>query len=345
MSNRASHLEPVACSIEDNFGTRREFLTRMRGGVAVALASTTITSASPARADLGPAGAIDGDGVERALDSYENRVQAARAETRIPVPRQITNSDERRYPSFIGNYSKGLPHNNLGEVDRNAYLSLLRAVREGRWNAFEKVELGGDPTVPGGQTPLVNPLAGLAFDLEGTDSHQLAIPAFPSIASPALAAEAVELYWMALCRDVNFLDYKTNELTQAAADELTGLATFRGPRLNGRVTPQTLFRGFTAEDVIGPYVSQFLLKPFNYGPYAINGTMGMYVAGLDYMTDQNSWLAVQNGQGPFDTNPIATVRYACTGRDLTVYVHADPNAGLLISFTMREYGSSSKTRH
>ena len=93
-----------------------------------------------------------------------------------------------------------------------------------------------------------------------------------------------------------------------------------------------MFRGFTAEDVIGPYVSQFLLKPFNYGPYAINGTMGMYVAGLDYMTDQKSWLAVQNGRGPFDTNPIATVRYACTGRDLTVYVHADPNAGLLISF-------------
>ncbi len=267
------------------------------------------------------------------MDSYENRVQAARAETRVPVPRQITNGDERRYPSFVGNFSKGLPHNNLGEVDRNAYLSLLSAVREGNWEAFEKVMLGGDPRIHGGQTRLVNPLAGLAFDLEGTDSHQLVIPPFPQLASQALADQAVELYWMALCRDVNFLDYKTNELTLSAADELTRLAGFRGPRVNGRVTPQTLFRGFTNEDVIGPYVSQFLLKPFAYGPYAMNGTMGMYVPGLDYMTDQTSWLNVQNGAGPFGSNEFQTVpRYTCTGRDLTVYVHADPNAGLLISF-------------
>jgi membrane-associated phospholipid phosphatase len=50
------------------------------------------------------------------------------------------------------------------------------------------------------------------------------------------------------------------------------------------------------------------------------------------MTDQPSWLAVQNGQGPFAQNTIDTTRFTCTGRDLCVYVHTDPNAGLLISF-------------
>jgi hypothetical protein len=325
MSSRASQPEPVACSIGDNSATRREFLTRIRGTVAVTLASTAVTSGSPAKADQGLLDSVDGGSVDRVFDSYQNRVKAARAETGIPVPRQITNGDERKYPNFIGNFSKGLQHNNLGEVDRNGYLSLLSAVREGNWEAFEQVMLGG-------RAPLVNPLAGLAFDLEGTDSHQLAIPAFPSLASQDLADQAVELYWMALCRDVNFLDYETNELAQAAADELTGLAAFRGPRVKGRVTPQTLFRGFTKEDVIGPYVSQFLLKPFAYGPYAMNGTMSMYVPGLDYMTDQTSWLTVQNGVGSFGSNEFQTLsRYTCTGRDLTVYVHADPNAGLLIS--------------
>ena len=93
-----------------------------------------------------------------------------------------------------------------------------------------------------------------------------------------------------------------------------------------------MFRGFTREDLIGPYVSQFLLKPFAYGPYAMNGTMGMYKPGLDYMTDQRSWLAVQNGQGPFAHNVVDATLYTCTGRDLCVYVHSDPNAGLLISF-------------
>jgi hypothetical protein len=60
--------------------------------------------------------------------------------------------------------------------------------------------------------------------------------------------------------------------------------------------------------------------------------MGMYAADVDYMTDYASWLAVQNGQGPFKQNAAGPVRYTCTGRDLAMYVHTDPNAGLLISF-------------
>jgi membrane-associated phospholipid phosphatase len=327
MRTRASQPEPVAFSSEENSTTRREFLTRLRGAATVTVASTAVTSGSSAKADQGPGHGGDGDGADRVLDSYQNRVQAARAETRIPTPRQITNGDEQNYQNFIGNYHKGLPHNNIGEVDPRAYSKLLDAVDQGTWQGFERVPLG----VGGNYTPLVNPLAGLAFDLEGTDSHQLAIPPFPSVASRALADEAVELYWMALCRDVNFLDYGSNPLTVAASAELSSLRGFKGP-INGSVTPQTLFRGFTAEDVVGPYVSQFLLKPFNYGPYAMTGTMGMYAPGVDYMKDLDSWLAVQNGQGPFAQNQFEDVRFTSTGRDLTVYVHADPNAGLLISF-------------
>jgi hypothetical protein len=268
----------------------------------------------------------DGSSTGRIRDSYENREEAAREESKVPVPQQITNGDEQNARlKFIGNFSKGLPHNTIGEVDATAYLALLSAVRRGTSAAFEAVPLGGN-------VQLVNPLAGLALDLEGTDSHQLVIPPFPSVASQDLADQAVELYWMALCRDVNFVDYGSNPLTSAAAAELSSLKSFRGPRSGGVVTPQTLFRGFAAADVIGPYISQFLLRPFNYGPYAMSGTMGMYTPGVDYMTDQASWLAVQNGQGPFATNQVETVRFTCTGRDLCVYVHTDPNAGLLISF-------------
>jgi hypothetical protein len=61
--------------------------------------------------------------------------------------------------------------------------------------------------------------------------------------------------------------------------------------------------------------------------------MSMYKPGLDYLTDQASWLACQNGHGPFPQNVFDPVpRYTRTGRDLALYVHADPNAGLLISF-------------
>jgi hypothetical protein len=292
----------------------------------VTLASGAVSFGSSAEANQAPPGSLGSSSADRVLDSYQNRVQAARAETNVPVPTQTTNGDEQRYPNFIGNFSKGLPHNAIGEVVPSAYGMLLDAVSQGTATAFEQILLGGN-------TPLVNPLAGMAFDLEGTDSHQLAIPAFPSVASQALAGQAVELYWMALCRDVNFRDYGSNSLTLAAAAELSSSKSFTGPRSAGLVTPQTLFRGFTAEDVIGPYVSQFLLKPFNYGPYAMSGTMSMYVPGVDYMTDQTSWLNIQNGAGPFGSNQFETVpRHTSTGRDLTVYVHADPSAGLLISF-------------
>src|SRR5262244_1624160 len=153
MSNRASQPDSFGCPIQENTATRRDFLTQIRGAAAVTLASTAVTSASPAKADTLRVSNVDRDDIERVLDSYENRVEAAGAETKIPVPRQITNGDERRYPNFIANFSKGLPHNNLGEVDPNAYLSLLRALREGRWDALEKVILGGDPSTSGGQTP------------------------------------------------------------------------------------------------------------------------------------------------------------------------------------------------
>jgi membrane-associated phospholipid phosphatase len=326
MSNHASEREPAACTFKNSSATRREFLTRLQGTAAVTLASAAVASGSSAKADQGSAGSVDGDGAGRVLASYQNRVQAARAEVNIPVPAQTINGDEKTYPNFIGNYSKGLPHTAIGEVDRGAYLSLRNAVGRGTWEAFEQVPLGGN-------TPLVNPLAGVALDLEGTDSHQLAIPPFPSVASQDLADQAVELYWMALCRDVNFRDYVSSSLTLAAAAELSSLKSFTGPRSGGLVTPQTLFRGFTSEDVVGPYVSQFLLKPFSYGPYAMSGRMSMYVPGVDYLTDQTSWLSVQNGAGPFGSNKFEPVpRYISTGRDLTVFVHADPHAGLLISF-------------
>jgi hypothetical protein len=305
----------------DGSATRREFLRRIRGGVAT-LASTTVSFEASAEADGGSPGNHSGGSVERVLNSYQNRVDAALAETRVPIPRQITNGDEQRYPNFIGNYSKGLPHNAIGEVDPSAYRSLLNAVRQGTAAAFEQLPFGGNPP-----TPLVNPLAGLAFDLEGTDSHQTMIPAFPSVASRALADQAVELYWQALCRDVNFTDYPTDLTALAAVSELSKLPTYAG------VTPQTLFRGFTTADAMGPYVSQLLLSPMNYGPYFMDGRMSMYVPDLDYMTDQTSWLKVQNGQGPFGANTIDTFpRYIRNGRDYAMFVHTDPLAGLFISF-------------
>ncbi len=280
------------------------------------MASSAVSFRSSAKTGEGQDNDPGSVGTERVLNSYEVREQAARSETKVPIPRQITNGDEQKYSNsnFIANFSKGLPHNEFGEVDPVAYRALLSGLRQGTSKALENnIKLGGT-------TKLVNPLAGLAFDLEGTDSHQLKIPPFPELKGKALADQAVELYWMALCRDVNFSRYGIDPKTIAAASELG-------------VTAQTLFRGFTAGDVIGPYVSQFLLKPFDYGPYAMNGLMTVAQAGIDYLTDVNSWLKNQRGKTPSAVDaPDSTPQSVRNGRDLATYVHTDPNAGLFMSF-------------
>src|SRR5262249_44135759 len=158
-----------------------------------------------------------------------------------------------------GNFSKGLPHNQLGEVDPNAYQVFLQALSSGNPADFESIPMGcPDPTI---RQKLVDPQSGLAFDLEGADSHAMAIPPAPVFSSAEEAGEMVENYWMALTRDIPFSDYASNPVAQAAAADISALSDFRGPKSAGAVTAQTLFRGLTPGDLAGPYMSQFMWLP------------------------------------------------------------------------------------
>ena len=60
----------------DGSATRREFLRRIRGGAAVTLASTAESFEASAEADGGSPSNRSGSSVERALNSYQNRVDA-----------------------------------------------------------------------------------------------------------------------------------------------------------------------------------------------------------------------------------------------------------------------------
>jgi membrane-associated phospholipid phosphatase len=234
--------------------------------------------------------------------------------------------------NYIGNYSKGLPHNNLGtEVDPAAYRALVKALTSGDANDFEQIPLG---TPLATRRRLVNPQAGLDFDLEGSDAQATAIPPAPRIDGPEDSGEMAELYWMALLRDVNFTDYGTGVGTDAGANNSTAAANsltndftvFRGPRdPAGNVTPATLFRGFTPGDLVGPYVSQFLIKPVVFGTLLFNHRQRTARRGLDYLTDPVQWKAVQDGDaaslGTDQFDPVR--RYIRNPRDLATYVHFD----------------------
>ena len=286
----------------------------------------------------------------RRTEARELREESAKLANLRSHPDHLSNGEESEYRrpngelSYIANYSKALPHNRFGEVDQEAYRSLLRALYSGNPDHFERVRLGRPDT----GLNLTNPQAGLAFDLEGPDAQAVTVPPAPRIDEPENSGEMGELYWMALLRDVNFTDYG-NDLgpnnTIAAAASLTGdFTVFRGPRdpATGDVTPATLFRGFAPGDLVGPYISQFLLMgnddpPLNltaqdglitYGTLKIDQRQRTVLSpgqgGQDFLTAFPDWLAVQRGRDDrgsdiFDQNR----RFIRNLRDLANYVHFD----------------------
>jgi membrane-associated phospholipid phosphatase len=175
-----------------------------------------------------------------------------------------------------------------------------------------------------GSAKLVNPQAGLAFDMQGPDSHALAMRAAPRFDSAEQASEIAENYWMALARDVSFIDYESNALISDAARDLSRFSDFRGPKApGGWVTPSVLFRGLTKGDLVGPYLSQFFWKETPFGAETIDRRMRTAAPLTDYMTSYWEWLAIQNGAAAraasFDPMP----RYIRNGRDIAEWVHRD----------------------
>ena len=199
----------------------------------------------------------------------------------------------------------------------------------------------------------------------------VSFPAPPKFNTKTELAEIAENYWMALLRDVPFKYYTAagrNDdvgngiLTPALAGQIATLvdaavADLGGPDLafyfgqnavggdNGLVGEQTLFRGFTQGDRIGPYVSQFFVRPAPVGRLALSPKLKTAAMrtdyggkpssepnkpGRDYLTVSSVWRARQNGWVPqpapqntidpfFDTDS----RLIRAGRDAGEYVHTD----------------------
>ncbi len=259
---------------------------------------------------------VAGDADPRLERAYQLRHAAALRHKSTGMPAHPANGDDGLYPNRIGSFSKALPHNALGEVDRDAYKALLRAVRSGRPADFEEIPLGGP-------VKLRNPQAAFAFEMIGPDPHQMATPAAPAFGSAEAAGEMAEVYWQALTRDVPFSDYDQDPLVNAAAADLSRLSDFRGAKRRGQVTPATLFRGVTAGDAVGPYVSQFLWQDVPYGATRLLQQIRTTMPGVDYVHRYDDWLAVQNGSAVDATRLHPHLRYVRTSRDLAEVVHRD----------------------
>lgn len=254
---------------------------------------------------------------QRSYRAYRIRKAAAIFEKEAPLLDKECNTDEFRSYKKIGNHSKALPHNKLGEVDIRAYNALIKALSTGCPKYFEEIPLGGE-------TKLANPQASYAYELIGGDPQRFYLEAPPSFSSSKTAAEMIELYWMALARDINFNEYLESNLILDAAKDLSLFLELDGPIKDGKVTPDTIFRGITPDDLIGPYISQFLYMPIPYGPKTVEQTYKVPLAKDDYLFDYDEWLNIQNGNLPKSGNSYdSKLRHIRNGRDLGEYVHRD----------------------
>lgn len=260
-------------------------------------------------------------GDPRVLDNFTRRFNTATRQALIPPPAHAANNDIN-LADECGTYSKGIQQASPGKVDLAAFAKFRAAIASGLFADFEAVPLGGTAG------KLNGPMGAYAKVSVGADSSLFGLPSVPapwSVTSKEYATELVELYWCSLLRDVAFTDYAGNTTAEAAAKELSTAPGYQGP-LNGggKVTPELLFRGKFPGETIGPYVSQLLLTPTNFGAAPFDQRYITYRAGIDYMTDQDTWFQVQQGIPTGFTNQKDSLpRYLHNGRGLAAWTHVD----------------------
>jgi hypothetical protein len=265
----------------------------------------------------------------------------------------------------IGNFHKTLPHNKFGEVDPAAYAQFkLTAITGGDYETIPRGYMGNPIPFQDGfvvnDHPLLsdnlnNPQAARSHDKLSGSSSAYMMPPAPSVRSKSTAAEFAELQWMAILRDIPFIDFGTNA---QIPDAVTDLQKQFGEALSAHepgglqlgvdlphnslgkldLRKQTLFRcGLLGEDK-GPPVSQFFIHDIAYGAQFIEQKVRPYKHGRNFLTKHGSWLRAQNagfdewghgyaGDNDFNSDPTLEEpggpRRISTMRDMARFVNKD----------------------
>ena len=305
--------------------TRRAFLGKLGAAATVGAAALAVPAAVAEQVTgsgrTAPADSSNGNSNERVRRATDIRIDAANRDAQVPAAINVANGDEQLYPDKAGTYTKGLAHDAFGRVDPASFASFKKALNSGKFEDFEEIIVGGTRTQNG-------PQGGLAFDLEALDSAQFGqpqVPPAPKTASDQNATELLEHYWGSLLRDVAFTDYGSNPLAAMAAAELGSQYSYLGPRDgSGHVTPHLLFRGGFPGETLGPYISQLFIMPTSFGAQPLTQRMVSYLPDIDYGTNFNEWLDIQNGVDTGLRNQIdPQFRYRRNGRDLAAFTHVD----------------------
>lgn len=260
-------------------------------------------------------------------DSEANR--ACNRDLEPKINRNNGEEDTLRDPDtgeliYAANYTKGMPHDAIGEVDPDAYKALLKAV-----DSQDPADVG--------EVYLMALLRDVPLNrFVGTSSTD------PDI------QDAVRLM-------KQFSDYRGP--VDPTTGEITPQTLFRGGNVYS--VPDTQDQSANQGELVGPHLSQFLIigsrlddafpPQFEggeagrsaeggaegvtlgredgqvlYGTLTINQRQFEVVPGLDFITDYDTWLSVQNGVEPAEMSRYTgNRRFLYSPRQLAEYVHRD----------------------
>ncbi len=299
-------------------------------------------------------GELRGADKDEPLIAYKRRNCAASRQLLLRDSIQVRgglNKSEREIPSFAASFTKTFEHDEktglLTEEGKKNYARFVEAIRTGKQTDFDQVKRYAQATIK-----LVNPQGAYMFSSAGGDSSLFKIEPFFELSSVDAATNMLEVYLMALCRDVFFSDYGTSGGTDVDGKiaSLTGTAlkvlrtldkkSYKGPRTKeGHIDKTVLFRGTSAGDLIGPYISQFLLMPLKLVFPSASGSQVFPSAAIEtkqlrcvaqkreFGVSFKDFVALQNGIVPktyaATDYDFKKMRYPVTGRDLASLTHYD----------------------
>jgi hypothetical protein len=234
----------------------------------------------------------------------QSAIRASDTQPAYDVPDIPKTPDESEFPNYAASFHKLFPHDATtglltasGVTSYDHWLNGLNNPPNDPNSNFNQDELNAVTLAdPGYDVPprvLINPQSSKSLTIKGGDVAAYRFKTQPitdrtwelgyevvyakgeadtnallhelSFKSSYSAAEMVEVYAMALLRDLDFDTYTIpNPDLQLALDALNAFGDeFRGPKQNQdgnyRVTPKTLFRGNSPYSLRGSYLSKFLL--------------------------------------------------------------------------------------
>jgi hypothetical protein len=215
-------------------------------------------------------------------------------------------------------FSKCLPHDQTtGFVKKQDADKLIDAWKNGDKESLDAIILSEDSTrKPEGVA------ASQSFQMMGTDSTVYAIEGIHSVDSDEAAFEQAEVYARSLARDVSFADYSTDHPVISSLVDALDEYPQAGNTAYHPVTHANIFRGTLPGDLIGPFISQFLIQDFSYS----NIIVQQKFQPEDDFASSKTWadfIDVQNGKVN-GTIVKTDAKFCYNARTLGAKVHNDP---------------------